>query len=151
LGSTDGAARSGKGLKIALAIAALVVAAAAAWYWFVNQAPRVSAGGIGNVAGSNPASIAVPDLSNPVGTPPGPPSTQNSETLPAAPALEPASAALPIARPTAVSETLANASAPLDNAAARNLPDRLEEAVAAEPVKKATLGQVRLAAPKITR
>ena len=149
LGSTEGAARSGKGLKIALAIAALVVAAAAAWYWFVNQAPKVSAGGIGTVAES-PASIPVPDLSHPAGTSPQPSST-SSENLPAAPALEPASATLPVARPTAVSGTLANASGPLNNAAARNLPDRPEEAAAAEPAKKATLGQVRLAAPKITR
>jgi protein TonB len=147
LGSAEGAARSGKGLKIALAIAALVVAAAAAWYWFVNQAPKVSAGGIGTVAESNPASIPVPDMSNPAPRP----STTNSENLPAAPALEPASATLPIARPTPVSGTLANSSAPLNNAVARNLPDRLEEAAAAEPAKKATLGEVRLAAPKITR
>ena len=147
LGSTDGAARSGKGLKIALAIAALVVAAAAAWYWFVNQAPKVSAGGIGTATESNPASIPVPDMSNPA---PGS-STTNSENLPAAPALEPASPTLPIARPTAVSGTLANASAPLNNAVARNLPDRLEEAAAAEPAKKATLGEVRLAAPKVRR
>jgi len=146
LGSTDGAARSGKGLKIALAIAALVVAAAAAWYWFVNQAPKVSAGGIGTVAESNPASIPVPDMSNPAPRP----STTNSENLPAAP-LEPASATPPIARPTAVSGTLANGSAPLNNAVARNLPDQPEEAAAAEPAKKATLGKVRLAAPKITR
>jgi periplasmic protein TonB len=146
LGSNEGAARSGKGLKIALAIAALVVAAAAAWYWFVNQAPKVSAGGIGTVAESNPASIPVPE-NNPVGTSPRP-STTNSENLPAARALEPASATLPVARP---SGTLANASAPLNNAAAKNLPDRPEEAAAREPVKKATLGKVRLAAPKITR
>jgi TonB family protein len=147
LGSTEGAARSGKGWKIALAVAALVLAAAAAWYWFVNQAPKVSAGGIGTVAESHPESIPAPDMSNPASARP---STTNSENLSAAPSLEPASATLSGARPNGAGGTLPSASAPMKNPSSSNLADRPEE-VAAEPAKKPTFGKLRLAPPKMTQ
>jgi len=149
LGSTETPARSGKGLKIALAIAALVVAAAAAWYWFVNQTPKVSAGGLGTVAESNPASIPAPEVSSPAATS-ARPSATDADNLSAAPALEPAAARLSGVRQNSVSETLPSVSTP-GKTTARDLVDRPEDLVAAEPAKKPALGEVRLAAPKITR
>jgi protein TonB len=149
----EGAARSGKGLKIALAIAALVLAAAAAWYWFVNQAQKVSAGGVGTVAESSPASVPVPSTSNSASEPTGSSATNSASpkaNLPAATVPQPTaasvrpSASAPGASPVAVNaiKSLAPANSPANSAA---------EDVVEETAKKPALGQVRLAAPKVTR
>jgi TonB family protein len=141
-------ARSGKGLKIALAIAALLLAAAAAWYWFVNQAPKVSAGGIGTVAESSPESVPAPGASNPASEPTVSGATNSAggrANLPAAAVSQPTAASV---RPSA-SAAAANATKSL---VALNRPaDSPAEEVVEETLKKPALGQVRLAAPKVTR
>jgi len=149
----EGAARSGKGLKIALAIAALVLAAAAAWYWFVNQAPKVSAGGIGTVAESSPASVPVPSTSNSASEPTGSSATNSASpkaNLPAATVPQPTAASVrPSASAAGASPAAVNA---IKSQAPANPPaNSPAEEVVEETAKKPALGQVRLAAPKVTR
>ena len=140
---------SGKGLKIALAIAALLIAAAAAWYWFVNQAPKVSAGGIGTLAESNPASVPAPETRDSLIEPPRS-SGGNSGDLSVQPVSQSTMATLPDARSNADSNRSV-ANSVTKNAASRNPADTPEEVVVEESAKKPKLGEVRLAAPKIMR
>ena len=154
LGSqSESSASSSKGLKIALAIAALLIAAAAAWYWFVNQTPKVSAGGIGTVAEENPASVPAPSTSSAVTEPAQDNATNLLNDKSGVTTAQPAGAATtadvrPFARPANASWPAAN---PAKNVAApNNLADSPADPVE-EPAKKPSLGQVRLAAPKITR
>jgi TonB family protein len=146
LGSeTESSPTSGKGLKIVLAIAALLIAAAAAWYWFVNQTPKVSAGGIGTVA-EEKTSIPALGASSGVTEPAGDSATN----------LLPAKSAMTTAQPAGATTTApANASLPSAStaknvAASSNTADSPADPVE-EPARKPSLGRVRLAAPKITR
>lgn len=153
LGSETG--RSGKGLKIALVAVVLALAAVAAWYWFVNQAPKVSAGGFGTVTDNNPASIPAPAANNYPSETTSAGATTNtisSKTNFAAAPPQPAAAITAPSRSSgsgasANTASAINAKSVVPSSTLTNSP---EEEVA-EPVKKATLGQVRLAAPKVTR
>jgi len=146
--------RSGKGLKIALAVVALVLAAAAAWYWFVNQAPKVSAGGIGTVAENNPTSIPAPGANNGASdaTSAATNSISSKTNLPTAAQPQPAAATTVASRlsSSAASANLAGANTTKSIVPSSSLVNSPEEEVA-EPAKKPSLGQVRLAAPKVTR
>ena len=149
----EGATRSGKGLKIALAIAALLLAAAGVWYWFVNQAPKVSAEGIGTVAESNPANVPAPGASNLASEPTGSSeanamsSKANSSAVVPQPTV-PTTAGRPFGGTTSAN----SASSAMKSAVpANNLVNSPAEDVVEEPAKKPALGQVRLAAPKVTR
>jgi TonB family protein len=152
---TESSAGSGKGLKIALAIAALLIAAAAAWYWFVNQAPKVSAGGFGTVAEGNSASLPAPSanslLNETAGTSAA--DTANERTALSTPVPQPVTAAGVGTRPAsyAAGENSLIASTAKSTAPSSGLVNSSTDVVAEEPVRKPSLGQVRLAAPKVTR
>lgn len=153
LGSqTESSASSGKGLKIALAVAALLIAAAAAWYWFVNQAPKVSADGIGTVAEENPTSIPAPSASSAVTQPAGNGATNavdaNSGLTTAPEGAATTADVRPFGRPANASWPAANTTKNV--AAPNNLTDSPAEPVE-DHAKRPSLGKVRLAAPKITR
>jgi len=151
----EGSTGSGKGLKIALAIAALFLAVAAAWYWFVNQAPKVSAGGTGTIAESNPASVPAPSTSNSTGEPTGS-GTTNSLSSKANPPAEPVpqpvvanTTGRPLAstsNPNSASVNVTKSALPSSSRANSPAEDVVEEAA-----KKPALGEVHLAAPKVTR
>jgi TonB family protein len=143
LGSqAEGAASSGKGWKIGLAIAALLLAAAAIWYWYVNQPPKVSAGGNSTVDGTNPESIPAPAPNIPAAEP-VPASTVNPT------ANRPAESA-PFSQPAA---STASSIPPAGNnsSAVKDTSDLSAYDAPAESAKKPALGEVRLAAPKVTR
>lgn len=150
---TDGAARSGKGLKIALVIVALLLAAAGAWYWFVNQAPKVSAGGIGTVAESNPESVPAPGTNSSAGDPTG--SATNSlsskANLPTAAVSQPTVAATGRPSTNTTSTNAGSVNSPKSAVSSNSLISSPAEDVKEEAAKKPALGQVRLAAPKVTR
>ncbi|HKF26750.1 MAG TPA: TonB family protein, partial [Candidatus Acidoferrum sp.] len=147
-----GAVGSGRGLKIVLAIAALLLAAAAAWYWFVNQAPKVSADGIGTVAESNPASIPAPSAGVEASEPSAG-GARNSSSV----AADPASAAVlqPAAATTSDSVrpygSAARGNGGKSVASANGPASAPAEEVAEESARKPALGRVRLAAPNLTR
>ncbi|HET8966886.1 MAG TPA: energy transducer TonB [Candidatus Acidoferrum sp.] len=141
----------GKGLKIGLAIAALLLAAAAVWYWYVNQPPKVSAGGNATVTEGNPSSIPAPSerTTVPEAAAGGTVNAASSRTSsPSGSVSEPLPNTASGARPngTTTSATLVRNSAPTGNSQ-----DAPAEAAEAELAKKPSLGAVRLAAPKVTR
>jgi TonB family protein len=143
LGSqAEGAPSSGSGWKIGLAIAALLLAAAAMWYWYVNQPPKVSAGGNSTVAGANPESVPAPAPSMPASEPVRASTVTPTANRSAESALlsQPAASTAGSTRPAGN-----NSSAVKDtsNVPAYDAP--------VEPAKKPALGEVRLAAPKVTR
>ena len=138
LGShSEGTASSGKGWKIALLIAGLLLATAAIWYWYVNQPPKVSADGNSTVAGANPESIPTP-VPEPVRA-----STVNPS------ANRPVESA-PLSQPAA---SVASSSRPVANnsPAVKETSTVLAYDLPAAVAKKPALGEVRLAAPKVTR
>jgi len=140
-------ASSGKGWKIGLVVAAVLLAAAAIWYWYVNQPPKVSAGGNATAAGTNPESIPAPSSSSAISEP-VPSTTLNaaaSRIAEPAPALQPIASSLNGARPSGnVPSSSAVAS---DNSSV----NATSEVTTVEPAKKPALGQVHLAAPKVKR
>ncbi|HXT24667.1 MAG TPA: TonB family protein [Candidatus Eisenbacteria bacterium] len=145
------AAGSGKGLKIGLLIAALLLAAVAVWYWYVNQPAKVSAGGNATATEGNLSSIPAP---SPSATDPEPArsgivtaasSKTSSQAVPVPP---PSANAGSDARPLG-STTIAAAAR--SSAPSNRSLDTPTEVAADEPAKKPALGQVRLAAPKVTR
>ena len=143
LGSpAEGAASPGKGWKIGLAIAALLLAAAAIWYWYVNQPPKVSAGGNSTAAGTYPESIPAPAPNIPVAEPVrastvNPAANRSTESaLPSQPAAGTASSTRPAGN---------------NSTAVKDASDVSAYDTPAETAKKPALGQVRLAAPKLTR
>ena len=143
LGShTESAPSSGKGWKIGLAIAALLLAAAAIWYWYVNQPPNVSAGGNSTVAGTNPESIPAPTPNAPAPEP----ARANTVNPTANRLVESA----PLSQPSAPSAT---GTRPVGNnsATAKDTSSASAYDAPAESSKKPSLGEVRLAAPKVTR
>jgi len=143
LGSpSEGAASSGKGWKIGLAIAALLLAAAAIWYWYVNQPPKVSAGGNSTVVGTNPESIPAPAPNIPASEPVRASTVNPTANRPveAAPLTQPAASTASNTRPVGNSSALV-----------RNTADVPSYDPPAEVAKKPALGQVRLAAPKVKR
>lgn len=151
----DGSAPSGKGLKIALAIAALLLSAAAAWYWFVNQAPKVSAGGIGTVTESSPASVPAPSPSSSASEPVASSATNSMSSnaiVPTAAVLQPAAASTanrPSGSPASSNAAAGNVSKNV--VPSNSLVNSPAEDAVEEPAKKPVLGRVRLAAPKVKR
>jgi TonB family protein len=138
----EGAPSSGKGWKIGLASAALLLAAAAIWYWYVNQPPKVSAGGNSTAGGTNPESIPAPAPSMPASEPVRASTVTPTANRSAESALlsQPAASTAGSTRPAGN-----NSSAVKDtsNVPAYDAP--------VEPARKPALGEVRLAAPKVTR
>jgi TonB family protein len=139
---TEGTASSGKGWKIGLAIAALLLAAAAIWYWYVNQPSKVSAGGNATVAGTNPESLRAPSPNIPASEPLRPGAANPTANRPAesAPVSQPAAS-------TANSTRLGGN----NSALAKDTSTVSPYDAPAESAKKPVLGEVRLAAPKVTR
>ena len=145
----DPASRSGKGWKVGLAVAATLLAAAAIWYWYVNQPQKVSAGGNGTVAEGNPLSLPAPSATAPADT-----VTDTSNSTKAALSL--ATSSQPIANlPVSAKTTSGDSNAGLigTNTAGKSAaPREMPSEIAAEgAVKKPALGEVHLAAPKVTR
>jgi TonB family protein len=141
LGSqAEGAPSSGKGWKIGLAIAALLLAAAVIWYWYVNQPPKVSAGGNSTVAGVNPVSIPAPSM----------PASEPVRANTVAPAANRSAESAPLSQPAASSAS--STRPPVDNSSAvKDTSNVSAYDRPVEPAKKPALGKVRLAAPKVTR
>jgi protein TonB len=145
-GQEEGASSSGKGLKIGLVIAALLLAAAAVWYWYVNQPPKVSAGGNATVTEGNPSSIPAPSAS---ATLPEPERSSAVNPTSSKTTSQPVLGSQPSAGAVSGTRPLGNTTGA---AAARNNSfDTSTEVAAEEPAKKPALGEVRLAAPKVTR
>ena len=152
LGSqVESSSDSGKGLKIGLAIAALLLAAAAVWYWYVNQPPKVSAGGNATVTEGSPSSIpapaartTVPEAAAGLTVNAASSRTSSPSGLVSQPLPNPPSGARP--NGTTTSATSMRNPAPTSNAQ-----DAPAEAAEAELAKKPSLGAVRLSAPKVTR
>jgi TonB family protein len=141
LGSqAEGAPSSGKGWKIGLAIAALLLAAAVIWYWYVNQPPKVSAGGNSTVAGVNPVSIPAPSM----------PASEPVRANTVAPTANRSAESAPLSQPAASSAS--STRPPVDNSSAgKDTSNVSAYDRPVEPAKKPALGKVRLAAPKVTR
>ena len=143
LGSqAEGAPSSGKGWKIGLAIAALLLAAAAIWYWYVNQPPKVSAGGNSTVAGTNPESIPAPTPNTPAPEPARASTVNPTANRPVE--------STPRSQPSALS---ASGTPPVGNnsSSVKDTSSASTYDAPAESPKKPALGEVRLAAPKVTR
>jgi TonB family protein len=139
---SESAASSGKGWKIGLAIAALLLAAAAIWYWYVNQPPKVSAGGNSTIAGANPESIPAAAPNIPASESPRESSVNPTANRP----VDSAPLSLPAASTASNTRAVGNTSALVRNSA-----DVPSYDPPAEVAKKPALGEVRLAAPKVTR
>jgi len=137
----EGAPGSGKGWKIGLAIAALLLAAGAIWYWYVNQPPKVSAGGNSTVAGANPESIPAPAPSMP---------SEPVRASTVTPTANGSAESAPLAQPAA---STASSTRPAGNnsSAVKDTSNVSAYDAPAEPAKKPALGEVRLAAPKVAR
>jgi TonB family protein len=133
---------SGKGWKIGLAIAALLLAAVAVWYWYVNQPPKVSAGGNSTVAGANPESIPAPAPSMSASEP----ARASTMTPTANRSAESAPLSQPAASTASSTRPAGNNSSAVKDTSGLSVYD-----APAEPAKKPALGEVRLAAPKVAR
>jgi TonB family protein len=132
--------RSGKGWKIVLLILALVLGAAAAWYWYINQPPKVSASGNSDAAGGL-ETIPAPALE-----------TGSTASQPRAANVSPASLSQSFEQPAAApinTGTAASAGRAVINATRTNHAEA--PAAAAEPARKPALGNVQLAAPVVAR
>lgn len=154
LDSSGAMPSSGKGWKVGLAVAAALLAAAAIWYWYVNQPPKVSAGGNGTVAEGNLLSVPAPSVSAPT-EPINSTATNASKTASSSTTLSQPAASLPVSTRTlggnAGNESFASGLAAKPAAPSSKTTEAASEAAEAETTKKPALGKVHLAAPKITR
>ena len=128
---------SGKGWKIALLILALLLAAAAAWYWYISQPAKVSASENRDAAGLEAIPAPLPNSSATVSE------HQVDNVHPASNQSFEQAAATPINEPSAPRAAL--------NAGRASRAGAPVESPAEEPAKKPTFGNVRLAAPVVTR
>jgi len=143
LGTQSDTKSSGSGWKIAAAIVVAVLAGAAVWYWYVNQPAKVSASSNREAAEGGMESIPAPDPK-----PSAPPVSATSPVAVSAPESKPAGA---MASGLNASPMSASSVASPARSAGSHAKEPATEEVANEPVKKPKLGEVHLAAPKVSR